>query len=270
MIVFHKVACAPYNDYIERAGLRDASGDTIPGALSILQGAVPGRARGFGHMAPTYFRREPGIDAPTVIAAPHSIAMTKTADTDSPKARLREQALALRDALPASERAAAAATIAARAFPVKVDPGMVVSGFSPMKTEINPIPLMRRLADAGAKLALPAIAGRGNPLTMRAWAFGEPLNSGQWGIREPFPDARVVEPDILIVPLAAFDRVGHRIGYGAGYYDMTINALRAKKAVVAIGIAFAAQEIASVPATEHDARLDLVLTEREIIDFREH
>ena len=221
-------------------------------------------------MAPTYFRREPGIDAPTVIAAPHSIAMTKTADTDSPKARLREQALALRDALPASERAAAAATIAARAFPVKVDPGMVVSGFSPMKTEINPIPLMRRLADAGAKLALPAIAGRGNPLTMRAWAFGEPLNSGQWGIREPFPDARVVEPDILIVPLAAFDRVGHRIGYGAGYYDMTINALRAKKAVVAIGIAFAAQEIASVPATEHDARLDLVLTEREIIDFREH
>ena len=101
LIVFHQVACAPHNDYIERAGLRGASGDTIPGALSILKGAVPGRARGFGHMAPTYFRREPGIDAPTAIAAPHSIAMTKIADTDSPKARLREQALALRDALPA-------------------------------------------------------------------------------------------------------------------------------------------------------------------------
>jgi 5-formyltetrahydrofolate cyclo-ligase len=196
--------------------------------------------------------------------------MTKIAETDSPKARLREQALALRDALPASERAAAASTIAARPFPVKVDPGTVVSGFSPMKSEINPIPLMRRLADAGANLALPTIAGRGNPLTMRAWAFGEPLNSGQWGIREPFPDARVVDPDILIVPLAAFDRAGHRIGYGAGYYDMTINALRAKKPVVAIGIAFAAQEIPLVPATERDARLDLVLTEREIIDFREH
>ena len=221
-------------------------------------------------MAPTYFRREPGIDSPTAIAAPHLIAMTKIAETDSPKARLREQALALRDALPASERAAAASTIAARPFPVKVDPGTVVSGFSPMKSEINPIPLMRRLADAGANLALPTIAGRGNPLTMRAWAFGEPLNSGQWGIREPFPDARVVDPDILIVPLAAFDRAGHRIGYGAGYYDMTINALRAKKPVVAIGIAFAAQEIPLVPATERDARLDLVLTEREIIDFREH
>ena len=221
-------------------------------------------------MAPTYFRREPGIDAPTAIAAPHLIAMTKLADTDSPKARLREQVLALRDALPASERAAAATTIAARPFPLKVEPGMMVSGFSPMKSEINPIPLMRRLADAGANLALPAIAGRGKPLTMRAWAFGEPLNSGQWGIREPFPDAHAVEPDILIVPLAAFDRAGHRIGYGAGYYDMTINALRAKKPVVAIGIAFAAQEIPSVPATERDARLDLVLTEREIIDFREH
>jgi 5-formyltetrahydrofolate cyclo-ligase len=103
---------------------------------------------------------------------------------------------------------------------------------------------------------------------MRAWGFGEPLASGQWGIREPMAEAPEVAPDILIVPLAAFDRVGHRIGYGAGYYDMTINALRAKKKITAIGIAFAAQEIPQVPATERDARLDLVLTEREVIDFR--
>jgi 5-formyltetrahydrofolate cyclo-ligase len=104
---------------------------------------------------------------------------------------------------------------------------------------------------------------------MRAWTFGEPLASGQWGIREPVPEAPEVAPDVLIVPLAAFDRDGHRIGYGAGYYDMTINALRAKKKVTAIGIAFAAQEIPKVPATQRDARLDLVLTERETIDFRE-
>jgi len=83
------------------------------------------------------------------------------------------------------------------------------------------------------------------------------------------PEAPEVAPDVLIVPLAAFDRDGHRIGYGAGYYDMTINALRAKKKVTAIGIAFAAQEIPQVPATQRDARLDLVLTERETIDFRE-
>jgi 5-formyltetrahydrofolate cyclo-ligase len=73
----------------------------------------------------------------------------------------------------------------------------------------------------------------------------------------------------LIVPLAAFDRAGHRIGYGAGYYDMTLRRLRAAKSVTAIGLAFAAQEIARVPATARDARLDLVLTEREVIDCRE-
>jgi 5-formyltetrahydrofolate cyclo-ligase len=137
-----------------------------------------------------------------------------------------------------------------------------------MKTEINPIPLLRKLHEAGAKLALPCIVGRGHPLIMRAWEFGAPLASGQWGIREPTTDAPEVAPDILIVPLVAFDRAGQRIGYGAGYYDMTIQALRAKKNIVAIGIAFAAQEIARIPATERDERLDLVLTERETIDFR--
>jgi len=194
--------------------------------------------------------------------------MTNSPDTDSPKARLRQQALALRDALPAAVRAAAAEALAERPFPIKFKHGTIISGFSPMKNEINPVPLMRKLADAGAKLALPAIAGRGKPLIMRAWTFGEPLASGQWGIREPVPQAPEVAPDILIVPLAAFDRAGHRIGYGAGYYDMTINALRAQKKVTAIGISFAAQEIQFIPVTQRDAPLDLVLTEREVIDFR--
>jgi 5-formyltetrahydrofolate cyclo-ligase len=194
--------------------------------------------------------------------------MPKAPEPDSQKARLRAEALARRDALPAAARAAAAETIAARAFPLEIVRGMIVSGFSPMKTEINPVPLMRKLAAAGARLALPAIAGRGKPLFMRAWNFGDALASGQWGIREPTPEAPEVAPDIVIVPLAAFDRAGHRIGYGAGYYDMTINGLRARKAITAIGIAFAAQEISRVPAMEHDERLDLVLTENETIDFR--
>ena len=155
-----------------------------------------------------------------------------------------------------------------RPFPVDVPPGAIVSGFSPIKTEFNPVPLMRKLADAGAGLALPVVAGRGLPLIMRAWSFGEPLDSGVRGIREPKADAPEVAPDILLVPLLAFDRSGHRIGYGAGYYDMTIGKLRAMKPVVAVGIAFAAQEIASVPVTPRDARLDLVLTEHEIIDLR--
>jgi 5-formyltetrahydrofolate cyclo-ligase len=194
--------------------------------------------------------------------------MAETTEIESPKVALRIEALALRDALPAAERAAASETIAARPFPVNVSAGTVVSGFSPMKTEINPFPLLRKLSDAGAKLALPAIAGRGKPLIMRRYVFGDEFARGQWGIREPKSDVAEVAPDILIVPLACFDRAGHRIGYGAGYYDMTIHALRAKKTVIAIGIAFAVQEISYVPATPSDEALDLVLTEREVIDLR--
>ena len=194
--------------------------------------------------------------------------MTDLADRNQTKATLRAEALAKRDAMPAAERAAAADIIAARRFLLDVKPGTIVSGFMPMKSEINPLPLMRKLAAAGAQLALPKIQGRGKPLIMRAYKFGDELLRGQWDIREPKPEAPEVAPDILIVPLACFDRAGHRIGFGAGYYDMTIMALRAKKMVVAVGIAFAAQEIPRVPATERDARLDLVLTEREVIDFR--
>ena len=195
--------------------------------------------------------------------------MVQSPQTVDSKAALRAEALARRDALSPDARAAAAETIAARKFPLTVTPGVVVSGFSPMKSEINPLPLMRRLAALGAKLALPVVVGRGQPLTMRAWDFGEPLARGVWGIRQPLQTARAVAPDIVLVPLACFDRNGHRIGYGAGYYDLTIHALRAKKEVTAVGIAFATQEVAEGPATERDARLDLVLTEREVIDCRD-
>ncbi len=194
--------------------------------------------------------------------------MNQPATVESLKTQIRRDVAARRDALPAAERAAAAAAIAARPLPVAVPPGAIVSGFSPLKSEINPVPLMRAFADAGAGLALPVVAGRGKPLIMRAWTLGAPLVSGVWGIREPPESAPEVFPDILIVPLLAFDRAGHRIGYGAGYYDMTIARLRAIKPVIALGIAYAAQEIAEIPTTPRDARLDFVLTERETIDFR--
>jgi 5-formyltetrahydrofolate cyclo-ligase len=184
---------------------------------------------------------------------------------ESAKAAIRREAQALRNALPAGMRADAAQAIAERPFPFALPACATVSGFMPLKGEINPNPLMRKLADAGAKLALPVVSGRGKPLVMRAFAFGDPLAAGVWGIREPKPDAPEVFPDILLVPLLAFDRSGHRIGYGAGYYDCTIASLRAQKSVLAVGIAFAAQEITQVPTTPRDARLDLVLTEREII-----
>jgi 5-formyltetrahydrofolate cyclo-ligase len=194
--------------------------------------------------------------------------MTEITLTTSLKADLRRELTARRDALPPDIRSAAAEAIAARHFPLPIAPGSVISGFMPMRSEISPLPLMKALADAGARLALPVTGPRGAPLTMRAWAWGEPLASGVWGIREPKPEAPQVEPDILLVPLLAFDRAGGRLGYGGGYYDITLARLRSCKAVTAIGLAYASQEIARVPTTPHDATLDLVLTEQEVIDLR--
>jgi 5-formyltetrahydrofolate cyclo-ligase len=187
---------------------------------------------------------------------------------DQLKSALRRDLLARREALAAEARQAAGIAVAERGLPVEIAPGTIVSGYSPIKSEISPLPLMRRLADAGASLALPVIAGRTQSLVMRAWSFGAPLVAGVWGIREPPADVPEVFPDILIVPLLAFDRRGHRLGYGAGHYDRTIACLRAMKPVTTIGIAFATQQIDDVPITPRDERLDLVLTEGGTIDFR--
>ena len=185
------------------------------------------------------------------------------------KSRLRAEAIARRDALPAEQRQAAAEAIATRPFPLPIRAGTIVSGFMPLKSEINPLPLMRKLTEQGARLALPVIAGRSQPLVMREWTWGEPLIAGVWGIREPQPQAPAVDPDIVLAPLLVFDRAGHRLGYGGGYYDLTIAQLRGRKTIAAVGIAFALQEVSTVPVTPRDAALDLVLTEREVIDFRD-
>ena len=184
------------------------------------------------------------------------------------KSNLRRAMRAQRDALPPDLRSAAANAIAARPFPFAVPAGTTVSGFMPMQSEINPLPLMKKLAVAGAQLALPVTGLRGQPLVMRAWTWGEPLASGVWGIREPRPEARPLDPDVLLVPLLAFDRDGARLGYGGGYYDLTLARLRSHKPVIAVGVAYAIQEIDRVPTTARDALLDLVLTEREVIDLR--
>jgi 5-formyltetrahydrofolate cyclo-ligase len=194
--------------------------------------------------------------------------MSNPAASISDKAILRAAALAKRDALSNACRAAAAQALALRVLPIPITPGTVVAGYSPIRSEIDPAPLMQKLAAQGAQLALPVISARDLPLTFRAWSTGDTLQRGPLGILEPSPEAAEIVPDILLVPLAAFDRSGHRIGYGAGYYDRTLAPLRATKKITALGLGFAAQEIPVVVASAHDARLDLVLTEDEIIDFR--
>jgi 5-formyltetrahydrofolate cyclo-ligase len=184
------------------------------------------------------------------------------------KADLRAAALAKRDALSDSRRAAAAEAVGKRGLPIEIVPGAVVSGYSPIRSEIDPVPLMRKLAALGARLALPAVMARGKSLAFRAWSPDDRLMLGPLGILEPSPAATELIPDVMLVPLAAFDRLGHRIGYGAGHYDYTLAHLRKTKAIAAIGVAFAAQEIAAVPALSHDVALDYVLTETQIFDFR--
>ena len=136
----------------------------------------------------------------------------------------------------------------------------VVSGFFAIRDEINPLPLMLKLFLAGSRLALPAMLGKGKPLLMRAWAPGEPLAETTWGIQEPLGDAAVIEPDVVLVPLLAFDQAGYRLGYGGGFYDRTLAGLRAKKRITAVGLAYDEQKVDAVPQDSYDQRLDWVLT----------
>ena len=191
-----------------------------------------------------------------------------SADPAQPKKELRAAALAARDALPVAERRRAAQSIAMRRFPVPMGEGTVVAGYSPIRSECDPVPLMRSLAANGALLALPIVHAKDRELGFAEWRQGEPLAVGPHGILQPRTEAFPLDPDIVLVPLAAFDRRCRRIGYGAGYYDRTLAHLRKQRPVIAVGIAFAAQEVEAVPTDGHDERLDLVLTEREAIDFR--
>jgi 5-formyltetrahydrofolate cyclo-ligase len=184
------------------------------------------------------------------------------------KAELRASALAAREAISETKRNKAAQALAKRGLPLEIAPGTIISGYSPIRNEIDPVPLMQKLAAQGARLALPTITGRGKSLVFRAWSPNDRLMLGPLGIPEPSPAAAEVVPDIMLVPLAAFDRTGHRIGYGAGHYDHTFAHLRKTKAVIGIGLAFAVQEIGAIPSLPHDVRLDFVLTETGTFDFR--
>ncbi len=185
------------------------------------------------------------------------------------KTLLRQQALAGRKAVPPEIAQAFAARLAQDAPKLLAHLArQTVSAYWPIGSEADTRPLLAALAAHGFATALPVTGARGTPLVFRLWRDGDRQINGQMAIPEPAPDLPAVDPDILFVPLAAFDRRGHRIGYGAGHYDCTLAALRAKKPVLAIGLGFAVQEIPQVPAEAHDAKLDFVLTERELVDCR--
>ncbi|MBB4004003.1 5-formyltetrahydrofolate cyclo-ligase [Aurantimonas endophytica] len=177
------------------------------------------------------------------------------------KAELRRAALARRDAMTTEARIEASLAIADHvAALVDITPGMPVSGFLPIRSEIDIRPLMMTLADRGALLCVPAIVeGR---LVFRQLVRGAPLEPQGFGTYAPGADAAIFDPELMLVPLAAFDRRGGRVGYGRGYYDGAIASLREKGMNPRlVGIAFAVQEVEHVPMESHDIFLDVVVTE---------
>ncbi len=143
----------------------------------------------------------------------------------------------------------------------------VVSAFFPYQSEIDTRPLLGRLAGDGWTTALPIVIALNEPLIFRRWLPGEPTVAGMWNIPQPTEESPLLEPDVLLVPLLSFDRQGYRLGYGGGFYDRTIELYRSRKKIKAIGVAYAAQEVLSVPHDRHDQRLDGVLSEREYLAF---
>jgi 5-formyltetrahydrofolate cyclo-ligase len=187
--------------------------------------------------------------------------MAEASDKTALRRHLRELRRRLADAAPdAAERAAALLPLH------RLPPFAVFSGYYPLGSEIDPAPLMLRLAAHGAAPALPVAASRDEPLTFRLWSPDEDLEKDAFGIPAPRLGAEAAEPDLVIAPLLGFDQRGNRLGQGAGHYDRTLKNLRAAKPVFVLGLAYSGQEVAELPAEPHDERLDAILTETDYIE----
>jgi len=184
------------------------------------------------------------------------------------KRALRSAMLAWRSGLEEVDRRAATDGLLAvlrRERPVETP--AVVSGFWPIKEEIDIRPLMIELFNQGCQLALPVVQGKGQALIFRAWQPGDPLEAGVFGTLQPSAKHEVLQPDTLIVPLLACDVEGWRLGYGGGFYDRTLAGLRARKNITAIGVGFNDQLVPEVPHGPSDQRLDWLLTDKRACAF---
>ena len=152
----------------------------------------------------------------------------------------------------------------ARRAGLPMRPGDTVSGFWPIQDEIDIRKLLERLHEDGMAICLPVTGPSRAPLVFRAWRPGDEMAAGPMGLAEPMPEKKVLEPDMLIVPLLAFDRFGNRLGYGGGYYDATLADLRRRRPVVAVGVGFHAQQVETVPVDPGDERLDWIVTEKRV------
>ena len=181
------------------------------------------------------------------------------------KDQMRQQVLSLRDELSVEQRidlSLQACELAASA--IKFQPGCIVSGFWPIRSEIDPRPLMSSLQQMGARLCLPVVVDK-QTIVFRELVRGAPLIKAGFGTVGPGPDAEVLNPSIMLVPLAAFDKHGGRLGYGAGHFDRAIEKLRISGLrPVLIGFGFDVQKVGKVPTETHDQKLDMIITENGV------
>ena len=185
--------------------------------------------------------------------------LVQSPEKDALRARMR----AARAGVHAIEAASAARAARDRFLAgIEVPQNAVVAAYAAFGGEIDPLPLLEALAAKGVALALPVVEAKAAPLVFRAWMPGDQLVQHRFGMAEPPREAPALVPDIVVVPLLAFDRQGQRLGYGGGYYDRTLAALRKRGRVLAVGIGFALQEMPSVPRAAHDVPLDWIVTER--------
>jgi 5-formyltetrahydrofolate cyclo-ligase len=181
---------------------------------------------------------------------------------------LRGTMLAWRGGLSEEERRAAAMGLVEMwRYEQPIETPAVVAGFWPMAEELDIRPLLMELANQGCQLALPVVVAKKQPLVFRAWRPGDPLEAGAFGTLQPSAKRAVVEPDTLIVPLLAVDEEGWRLGYGGGFYDRTIDALRARKRITTVGVGFNEQIVPEVPHDLNDQRLDWLLTDKRACAF---
>ncbi|MGE0152289.1 MAG: 5-formyltetrahydrofolate cyclo-ligase [Reyranellaceae bacterium] len=181
------------------------------------------------------------------------------------KRALRRTMTARRDGVDIAERAGAATSLAAHVMQRLAFPATAcIAGYFPFRSEFDVLPLLRVLHEAERTIVLPVIVGRGKKLVFRRYRPGDPMHVNALGIPEPGPEAELLAPTHLLVPLLAFDDSGYRLGYGGGYYDRTLSALReAGHHAATIGIGFDLQHVDKVPRLPGDQRLELIATERD-------
>ena len=197
--------------------------------------------------------------------------MTDPAELLQIKTEARAKAKLCRAEAAASSGLAAAEAVSERvaALLAGFPKTTVVAGYWPIGTELDVRHTLSHLDLIGFGCALPVVVAKGEPLTFRTWTPQTPMGRSGLGILAPAATVPEVDPDVLLVPLLAFDRAGYRLGYGAGFYDRTLERLRRSKTVTAIGIGFAGQEVDSVPRDQYDQPLDWLVTERFVLKIAE-